>query len=40
MAKKDKEAEKPKEDLRIQEKNPKFKEVLSTLLNKPPKPKE
>lgn len=40
MAKKDKEIEKPKEDLRIPEKNPKFKEVLSSLVNRPSKPKE
>ncbi|WDF57566.1 hypothetical protein PQ462_12650 [Flavobacterium sp. KACC 22758] len=40
MAKKDKEIEKPKEDLRIPEKNPKFKDVLSSLVNKPNKPKK
>lgn len=36
MAKKDKEIEKPKEDLRIPEKNPKFKDVLSKLVNRQP----
>lgn len=40
MAKKDKEIEKPKEDLRIPEKNPKFKDVLSSLVNRPTKPKK
>jgi hypothetical protein len=38
MAKKEKEIEKPKEDLRIPENNPKFKDVLSALVNKPTKP--
>ena len=38
--KKENKIEKPKEDLRIQENKPKFKEVLSTLVNRPTKPKK
>jgi len=38
--KKESKIEKPQEDLRIQENRPKFKEVLSGLVNRPSKPKE
>ena len=38
--KKETKIEKPQEDLRIQERNPKFKDVLSIIVNKKTKPEK